>query len=190
MSKKEDKKQKTSDKKQNKAEEQAKVASEEHTENTTSTEEKEVQEEDLNVKLAELNDKHLRLQAEFNNYRKRTLNEKMELLKSGGEDIIVALLPLLDNFERAISANEKTDDVQAIKEGIDLIYNSFKDFFNKKGVKEIEAVNKPFDTDFHEALTKVPAPSKDLKGKVIDVIEKGYTFNDKVIRFSKVVVGE
>ncbi|MBN2669234.1 MAG: nucleotide exchange factor GrpE [Bacteroidales bacterium] len=145
---------------------------------------------ELGEKLAEINDKHLRLQAEFDNYRKRTLNEKMELMKSGGEDVLISLLPVLDNFERAISASIKTDDISSVREGINLIYNGFKDYLNKKGVKEIDAVGNAFDTDFHEALTKIPAPSDEFKGKVVDVIEKGYTFNEKVIRYAKVVVGE
>ncbi len=146
--------------------------------------------EALGEKLAELNDKHIRLQAEFDNYRKRTLNEKMEMIKSGGADILESLLPVMDNFERAIDASSKTDDINSVREGIDLIYNSFKDFLVKKGIKEMDAKEKEFDTDFHEALTKIPAPEESLKGKVVDVIEKGYVYNDKVIRFAKVVVGE
>jgi len=151
---------------------------------------KSVQIEELGEKLAEITDKHIRLQAEFDNYRKRTLNEKIELMKSGGADILQALLPVIDNFERAIDASSKTEDIAAVREGIDLIYNSFKDFLEKKGVKSMEAKGKEFDTDFHEALTKIPAPEEDLKGKVVDVIEKGYLHNDKVMRFAKVVVGE
>ena len=154
------------------------------------TDDKTVQIEELGEKLAEISDKHIRLQAEFDNYRKRTLNEKMELMKSGGADILESLLPVMDNFERAIDAGSKTDDIEAVKEGINLIYNSFKDYLTKKGIKPMDATGKPFDTDFHEALTKIPAPSEDLKGKVVDVIEKGYTLNEKVIRFAKVVVGE
>ena len=154
------------------------------------TDDKTVKIEELGEKLAEITDKHIRLQAEFDNYRKRTLSEKMELMKSGGSDVLEALLPIMDNFERAIQASEKTDDLESVKQGVDLIYNSFKDFLLKKGVKPMDATGKDFDTDFHEALTKIPAPSKDLKGKVVDVIEKGYTHNDKIIRFAKVVVGE
>ena len=146
--------------------------------------------EELGEKLAEITDKHIRLQAEFDNYRKRTLNEKIELMKSGGADVLEALLPVLDNFERAIEASSKTDDINSVKEGIDLIHNSLKDYLTKQGVKPMDAKEKEFDTDFHEALTKIPAPSKDLIGKVVDVIEKGYTHNDKVMRFAKVVVGE
>lgn len=146
--------------------------------------------DELGEKLAELTDKHIRLQAEFDNYRKRTLSEKMELIKSGGADILESLLPVMDNFERAIDASAKTEDIVSVREGIDLIYTYFKDYLGKKGVKCMESAGKDFDTDFHEALTKIPAPEKALKGKVVDVIEKGYTLNEKVIRFAKVVVGE
>lgn len=157
---------------------------------TSKTDDKTAQIEEMGAKLAELNDKHIRLQAEFDNYRKRTLNEKIELMKSGGEDVLVSLLPVMDNFERAMKATSETNEIQAVKEGIDLIYNAFKDYLNKKGVKEIEAKEKEFDTDFHEALTKIPVTDDALKGKVVDVIEKGYLLNEKVIRFAKVVVGQ
>lgn len=132
----------------------------------------------------------MRLSAEFDNYRKRTLKEKMELTKSAGEKILVNVLPVMDNFERALQSIDEAKDVEALKEGVYLIYNNFKDFISQNGVKEIEAINKEFDTDIHEAITKIPAPSEDLKGKVVDCVEKGYTLNEKVIRFSKVVVGE
>ena len=141
-------------------------------------------------KLAEITDKHIRLQAEFDNYRKRTLNEKIELMKSGGANLLEALLPMMDNFERALDAGSKTDDIKSVREGVDLIYNSFKEFFVKNGIKEMDSNGKEFDTDFHEALTKIPAPSEELKGKVVDVIEKGYLHHDKIMRFAKVVVGE
>ncbi len=157
---------------------------------TKKADKKNIQIEELGTKLAELNDKYLRLSAEFDNYRRRTLKEKMELTKSAGEDIFVNLLPVLDNFERAIKSLEDSKDITSATEGINLIYNNFKGYLTQKGIKEIEAVEKDFDTDTHEALTKIPAPTKKLKGKVVDVIEKGYTLNDKVIRFSKVVVGE
>jgi len=146
--------------------------------------------EELGNKLQDISDKYIRLSAEFDNYRKRTLKEKMELTKSAGEKILINILPVIDNFERALISIDDTKDVDAIKEGIHLIYNNFKDFVTQNGVKEIEAINKEFDTDIHEAITKIPAPSEDLKGKVIDCVEKGYFLNDKVIRFSKVVVGE
>lgn len=141
-------------------------------------------------KYKEANDKYLRLSAEFDNYRKRTLKEKMELTKSAGEEILVSILPVMDNFERAMKSMEDAKDLKAVKEGIDLIYGKFKEFLQQKGVKEIEAQNLELDTDIHEAVTKIPAPDKKLKGKIVDVIEKGYYLNDKVIRYSKVVVGE
>ncbi|MFA8434435.1 MAG: nucleotide exchange factor GrpE [Marinifilaceae bacterium] len=144
----------------------------------------------LGQKLQELNDKYMRLSAEFDNYRKRTLKEKMELTKSAGEKILINILPVLDNFERALQSMEEAKEIEGFKEGVDLIYSNFKDFVNQNGVKEIEAINQEFDTDIHEAITKIPAPSEDLKGKVVDCIEKGYYLNDKVIRFSKVVIGE
>ncbi len=161
------------------------------TKETEKVEEKTVSELDiLQEKFNSINDKYLRLSAEFDNYRKRTLKEKMELIKTGGEEVLLKVLPVMDNFERAIKSLDSASDKNAVKEGIDLIYNNFVDFLSQKGVKEIEAINKVFDTDLHEALTKIPAPSEDLKGKVIDVIEKGYTLYDKVIRYAKVVIGE
>ncbi len=141
-------------------------------------------------KIKELTDKYLRLSAEFDNYRKRTLKEKIELTKTAGEELLKNILPVMDDFERGIQTINKANDITAIKEGIDLIYNKFKDFLNQNGVREIDARNKEFNIDFHEAVTKIPAAGNDLKGKVVDVIEKGYTLNDKVIRYSKVVVGE
>ena len=146
--------------------------------------------EDLNLKLKEANDKYLRLYADFDNFRKRALREKMELIKSAGEDILVQILPVMDNFERAMQSIKTAKDTDAVKEGIELIFNNFKEFLNQKGIKEIEAVNKEFDTDLHEAITKFPAQDESMKGKVVDVIQKGYFLNEKVVRFAKVVVGE
>jgi len=146
--------------------------------------------EELGIKLQDINDKYVRLSAEFDNYRKRTLKEKMELTKSAGEKILINVLPVMDNFERALQSIDETKDVDAIKEGVHLIYSNFKEFVIQNGVKEIEAVNQAFDTDIHEAITKIPAPTKKLKGKVVDCVEKGYFLHDKVIRFAKVVVGE
>ncbi len=140
--------------------------------------------------ITELNDKYLRLAAEYDNYRRRTLKEKMELSKSAGEDILVNILPVMDDFERGLSNIDKAKDINAVKEGVELIYNKFGEFLKQRGVKEIEAKEKEFDTDLHEAITKIPAPNEKLKGKVVDVVEKGYYLNEKIIRFSKVVIGE
>lgn len=146
--------------------------------------------EELGQKLVEMNDKYLRLSAEFDNYRKRTLKEKMELTKSAGEQLLKNILPVVDNFERALKSMNTAKDVDALKEGVDLIYANFKTFLTQNGVKEIETKNADFNTDIHEAVTTIPAPTPELKGKVLDCIEKGYYLNDKVMRFAKVVVGE
>lgn len=146
--------------------------------------------EELGNKLQDVNDKYMRLSAEFDNYRKRTLKEKMELTKTAGEKILVNILPVMDNFERAMKSVDEANDIEAVKEGITHIYKNFGEFLKQNGVAEIEAANEVFDTDLHEALTKIPAPSEELKGKVVDCIEKGYKLNDKVIRYAKVVVGE
>ena len=156
---------------------------------TTKTK-KETKKDDTLEKLAELQDKYIRLSAEFDNYRKRTLKEKMELTKSAGEDLLLSLLPVMDDFERGMQALDKANDITAVKDGMHIIHKKFKDFLDQKGVKEIEAVNKAFDVDYHEAITKIPAPTEEMKGKVVDVVEKGYCLNEKVIRYSKVVVGE
>ena len=144
----------------------------------------------MSQKYAEMNDKNLRLMAEFDNYRKRTLKERMDLLKTAGEKVLVDLLPLVDDFERGLKAMETSDDVKAVKDGVDLIYSKFIAFLLQNGVKAIPTENEAFDTQFHEAITTFPAPSEDLKGKIIDCVSKGYTMNEKVFRFSKVVVGE
>ena len=141
-------------------------------------------------KCVELNDKNLRLMAEFDNYRKRTLKERVDLLKTAGEKVLVDLLPLVDDFERGLKVMETSDDVQAVKDGVDLIYTKFLAFLLQNGVKPIPTENETFDTQFHEAITTFPAPSEELKGKIIDCMTKGYTLNEKVIRFAKVVVGE
>jgi molecular chaperone GrpE len=147
-------------------------------------------EEEQTKQVQEFQDKYLRLLAEFDNFRKRTMKERSELIKSAGEDILVNLLPVLDDFERGLTAMEKTTDVEPVKQGVQLIYNKFKDFLTQRGIREIEANNLDFNVDLHEALTKIPAPTEDLKGKVVDVVQKGYSLNDKVIRYAKVVVGE
>jgi len=147
-------------------------------------------EESYKQRYEAINDKYLRLAAEYDNYRRRTLKERMELTKSAGEDVLINILPVIDDFERALGSIDEAKEISAVKEGVQLIYGKFKDFLKYKGVKEIDAKEKEFDTDLHEAITKIPAPDEKLKGKVVDVIEKGYFLNDKVIRFSKVVVGE
>jgi len=146
--------------------------------------------EKLKNELGETRDKHLRLQAEFDNFRKRTLKEKMELMKSGGESVLVNIIPVVDDFERALVAFKDVEDENPLKQGVTLIYNKFQDFLKQNGVKEIEAKEKDFDTDLHEAIVKIPAPAEELKGKVVDVVQKGYLLHEKVIRFAKVVVGE
>ncbi len=145
---------------------------------------------ELEASNKELNDKYLRLSAEFDNYRKRTLKERIELIKTAGESVMLSILPVIDDFERAMNSIEQGMDFEATKEGILLIYNKFKEFNKQNGISEIQAAGEVFDTDLHEALTKIPAPSEALKGKIVDVIQKGYYLNDKVIRFAKVVVGE
>ena len=141
-------------------------------------------------KYEEVNDKYLRLAAEYDNYRKRTLKERLDLTKTAGEDILVNILPVIDDFERALGSIDQAKDIDAVKEGIQLIYTKFKEYLKQRGIKEIDANEKEFDTDLHEAVTKIPAPDEKLKGKVVDVIEKGYYLHEKVIRFSKVVIGE
>jgi len=146
--------------------------------------------QELGEKLAEINDKHLRLQAEFDNFRKRTMKEKAELIKSGGESVLVNILPVVDDFERALNSLKDVSDEDAGKKGTQLIYNKFSEFLKQNNIKVIEAVNQDFNVDLHEAITKIPAPDESLKGKVVDVLQKGYLLNEKVIRFAKVVIGE
>ncbi|WP_316798062.1 nucleotide exchange factor GrpE [Pedobacter frigidisoli] len=146
-------------------------------------------EEKLQAEVQQLNDKYLRLYAEFDNYKRRTQKERVELLQTAGKDVIVSLLPVLDDFDRALKAMETAADVAPVKEGILLVSNKLKNTLSQKGLKDVESINQPFNTDFHEAITNIPAPNEALKGKVIDEVEKGYTLNDNVIRFAKVVVG-
>ncbi|NDV65997.1 nucleotide exchange factor GrpE [Bacteroides sp. 224] len=153
-------------------------------------EELEKQIEELNEQINDQKDKYLRLSAEFDNYRKRTMKEKAELILNGSEKSIVTLLPVLDDMERALKTMETAKDVEAVKEGVDLIYNKFISILSQNGVKIIETANLPLDTDYHEAIAVVPAPSEDAKGKILDTVQTGYTMNDKVIRHAKVVVGE
>ena len=151
-------------------------------------EKEEVKEVNFEEKFNELNDKYLRLYSEYDNYRKRTANEKVELIKTAAESTISALLPILDDFERALPTMEKLED-QTHYEGVMLIYNKLKRTLEQKGLEEIKAVGEAFNTDEHEALTQIPAPSDDMKDKVIDVVQKGYKLNGKVIRYARVVVG-
>jgi len=141
------------------------------------------------AKIAELNDKYLRLYSEFDNYRKRTIKEKSDIIRSAGEDVFKAIMPTIDDFERAIKANETVTEIEPIKEGISLIYHKLKVACTAKGLEAMDSIGKPFDADFMESITSIPAPSEDMKGKVIDEVEKGYKLGDKVIRFAKVVVG-
>ncbi len=169
-----------------KKEEQEKVEEVKQEEQVQQEEVKELTPEE---KFAELNDKHLRLHAEFENFKRRTIKERIELYKTAGEDVLTTLLPILDDFERAIKA--KTDAGEELKEeeGVLLIYNKMKSSLDQKGLKAMEdAIGEELNTDFHEAITNIPAPTEDMKGKIIDVIEKGYFLNDKVIRYAKVVV--
>lgn len=140
--------------------------------------------------IEEQKDKYLRLSAEFDNYRKRTLKEKAELIKNGGEKAISAILPILDDLERALQNMQKADDVKAVYEGIDLIYQKFLKGLSQEGLQKMEPVGEAFDTDYHEAVATVPAPSEDQKGKVLDCVQTGYKLNDKVIRHAKVVVAQ
>ncbi|MBR1808385.1 MAG: nucleotide exchange factor GrpE [Paludibacteraceae bacterium] len=146
--------------------------------------------ETLRDKCADLADKNLRMMAEFDNYRRRTNKEKLDLMTTAGERIFKDMLPLIDDFERARQAMQTTEDIQALREGIDLIYQKFISFLEKNSVKVIETENADFDTEFHEAVTTFPAPTPEQKGKVIDCTQKGYTLGEKVIRYAKVVVGE
>jgi molecular chaperone GrpE len=145
--------------------------------------------QELGEKLDEMNDKYLRLFSEFDNFRKRTQKEKLELFKTASEDVMLALLPVLDDFERAMKASEENGVEKTHLEGVELIYNKFRKTLEQKGLECMESMGKEFDTDYHEAITNIPAPEPGMKGKVVDVIEKGYKLNDKVIRFAKVVVG-
>ena len=170
---------------------QKEVAQEETADEAESEEKEEPKKEPTaEEKLAELQDRYLRLSAEYDNFRKRTLKEKIYLQKSANENLLEAILPVADDFDRAMQSVDEAIDIEAVKEGMKLISGKFHGFLNQQGVKEIEAFNKEFDTDLHEAITKIPAPSKKLKGKVVDVVQKGYFLNDKVLRFSKVVIGE
>ncbi len=157
----------------------------------------EAAEETLESKLSksesqvdELKDRLLRQMAEFDNYRKRTMKEKAEIILNGSAGVVTDILPVIDDLERAIANSAKSEDYEALKEGVELIYNKLMHILEQKGLQKISPMNEPFDTDFHEAIAMIPAPSEDLKGKVLDCAIDGYKLNDKVLRHAKVAVGE
>jgi len=141
------------------------------------------------LKFAEMNDRYLRLYSEFDNYRKRSARERVEFSKTAASDTFTAILPVLDDFDRAAKAMENADDIAVVKEGMQLIYHKFRNILISKGLEEMNAQGETFDADFHEAITSIPSPEDSMKGKVVDELEKGYSLNGKVIRFAKVVVG-
>ena len=147
-------------------------------------------EEELEIKVKEATDKYLRLYSEFDNFRKRTQKEKIELYKTAGEDVITAILPVIDDFERAFKAMEESEDIDGLKDGVKLIHDKLLAILKQKGLEEVESsIGKDFDVEYHEAITQIPAPSDKEKGKILDEVEKGYHLNGKVIRYPKVVVG-
>jgi len=146
--------------------------------------------EKMQAEVVELKDKYVRLVAEFDNFRKRTSKEKLELIQTASKDVVISLLDVLDDSERAQKQMESSDDIAAIKEGVVLVFNKMRNTFQNRGLKAMESINQPFNADLHEAITEVPAPSPELAGKVLDEVQKGYYLNDKIIRFAKVVVGK
>ena len=175
---------------QNTAEEQPQNDQAEEAAPLTHEEQLEKELEEAQTAIEEQKDKYLRLSAEFDNYRKRTIKEKAELILNGGEKSISSILPVIDDFERAIKTMETAKDVSAVKEGVELIYNKFMAVLAQNGEKVIETKDQPLDTDYHEAIAVIPAPSEEQKGKILDCVQTGYTLNDKVIRHAKVAVGE
>ena len=147
-------------------------------------------EEKLGAEVAEWKDKYARLYAEFDNFRKRTSRERVELIKSAGSDVISEMLPVLDDFDRAIKANETHEDINAVKEGFSLIRTKLNHTLEGKGLKPMNSMEQPFDTEYHEAITNIPAPTEELKGKVVDVVTTGYFLNENVLRYAQVVVGQ
>lgn len=145
---------------------------------------------DAQKKIEDQHDKYLRLSAEFDNYRKRTMKEKAEIIKNGAEKTITSILPILDDFERALQNIQPSEETKALYEGVDLIYNKFLKTLTQEGLNKIDTDNQPFDTDYHEAIALVPTPEEDKKGKILDCVQPGYKLNDKVIRHAKVVVGQ
>lgn len=174
----------------NNAEEQPQDEQAENAVPMTHEEELEKELETAQETIEEQKDKYLRLSAEFDNYRKRTMKEKAELILNGGEKSLSSILPVVDDFERAIKTMETATDVQAVKEGVELIYNKFMATLAQNGVKVIETKDQLLNTDYHEAIAVIPAPSEAQKGKILDCVQTGYTLNDKVLRHAKVVVGE
>jgi molecular chaperone GrpE len=159
-------------------------------ESSSENTESQISEEDkLKAEATEWQNKYLRLYAEFDNFKRRTSKERLELLQIAGKDVITDLLTVLDDFERAQKSIETATDVEAVKEGVTLVQHKLKGVLSQKGLKEMESKGKEFDADLHEGITTIPAPSADLKGKIIDELEKGYLLNDKVIRFAKVIIG-
>jgi molecular chaperone GrpE len=159
-------------------------------ENSTQPDEEQISDEEkFKAEASEWQNKYLRLYAEFDNFKRRTSKERLELLQIAGKDVIVDLLPVLDDFERAQKSIEKATDIEAVKEGVKLVHHKLKNVLNNKGLKEMTSIGAEFDADVHEGITNIPAPSDDLKGKVVDELEKGYYLNDKVIRFAKVIIG-
>lgn len=146
--------------------------------------------ERLQAELQEQKDKYIRLMAEFDNFRRRTAKERLELVQTAGKDVIVSLLDVLDDCDRAEKQIQSTEDVQQVREGVLLVFNKMRATLQGKGVKEMKSVHEEFDVEKHEAITEIPAPNEELKGKVIDEVQKGYYLNDKIIRFAKVVVGK
>lgn len=142
------------------------------------------------AKVAELNDKYLRLYSDFDNFRKRSIKEKNDAYKNATSDVFKSFLPTLDDFDRALKSIETATDIDSLREGINLIHSKLISTLKQKGLAEMEAQNKDFDADYHEAITEIPAPSEELKGKVVDVVEKGYTLDGKIIRYAKVIVGK
>lgn len=146
-------------------------------------------EDKLKAEATEWQNKYLRLYAEFDNFKRRTSKERLELLQVAGKDVIVDLLPVLDDFERAQKSIETASDIEAVKEGVKLVHHKLKNILGQKGLKEMNSLGAEFDAEIHEGITSIPAPSKDMKGKILDELEKGYYLNDKVIRFAKVIIG-
>jgi len=155
-----------------------------------SAKELQAQVEELNIQLSEAKDKYLRLFAEFDNFKKRNIRERMDLLKNASQDAFSALLPVIDDFDRAKNSADDESSEEKFSEGVVLVYNKLNSILNNKGLKKMESTGEVFDPELHEAITKIPAPNEDMKGKVIDTIESGFYLNDKIIRHAKVVVGE